>query len=148
MVYNSRHRTPSVGLLEHAPRPDVVRADDGRDLSITVFEPVQQVRGVAVMALPSLTSGISRTLLGWFIELCMLGTSLFLLYFGWELVKTTWNQVMAQMPVIPVGLTYAPIPIGGGIIALFVIERLWSGRFFAPAEADPPFQSAQTPDAN
>lgn len=103
---------------------------------------------IAVMALPSLTSGIARTLLGWFIELCMLGTSLFLLYFGWELVKTTWNQVMAQMPVIPVGLTYAPIPIGGGIIALFVIERLWSGRFFAPAEADPPFQSAQTPDAN
>jgi predicted alpha/beta hydrolase len=28
----------------------VVRADDGRDLSITVFEPVRQVRGVAVVA--------------------------------------------------------------------------------------------------
>jgi len=36
--------------LEHAPRPDVVRADDGRDLAITVFEPVRQVRGVAVVA--------------------------------------------------------------------------------------------------
>jgi predicted alpha/beta hydrolase len=39
-----------VGLLEHAPQPGVVRADDGRDLSITVFEPVRQVRGVAVVA--------------------------------------------------------------------------------------------------
>ena len=103
---------------------------------------------IAVMALPSITSGIARMVLGWFIELCMLGTSLFLLFYGWQLVKMTWYQVMAQMPDIPVGLTYAPIPIGGGIIALFVIERLWSGRFFAPAEADPPFQSAQTPDAN
>jgi len=28
----------------------VVRADDGRDLSITVFEPVQQARGVALIA--------------------------------------------------------------------------------------------------
>ena len=28
----------------------MVRADDGRDLSITVFEPVRQVRGVAVVA--------------------------------------------------------------------------------------------------
>lgn len=96
---------------------------------------------IAVMALPSMTSGIARIVLGWVIELCMLGTSLFLLFFGWGLVKTTWNQVMAQMPVIPVGLTYLPIPIGGAIIALFVCERLWSGRFFAPAEREAPFSS-------
>lgn len=97
---------------------------------------------IAVMALPSVTSGIARTILGWIIELCMLGTSLFLVIFGWELVGTTWNQVLAQMPEIPVGLTYAPIPVGGAIISLFVIERLWSGRFFRPAEAETPFQSA------
>ena len=102
---------------------------------------------IAVMALPSISSGIARTILGWVIELCMLGTSLFLLFFGWGLVQMTWNQVMAQMPVIPVGLTYLPIPVGGAIIALFVIERLWSGRFFAPAESETPFQSASS-DAN
>ena len=96
---------------------------------------------IAVMMVPDMTSGIARTLIAWFIELCMLGTSLFLLFFGWGLVRTTWNQVMAQMPVIPVGLTYLPIPLGGLIIALFVIERLWSGRFFAPAEGEIPFQS-------
>ena len=39
-----------MGLLEHPPKPGVVRADDGRDLSITVFEPVRQVRGVVVVA--------------------------------------------------------------------------------------------------
>jgi predicted alpha/beta hydrolase len=50
MTYDSRHIARSVGLLEHTPRPDVVRADDGRDLYITVFEPVRDVRGVAVVA--------------------------------------------------------------------------------------------------
>jgi predicted alpha/beta hydrolase len=50
MDYDGRHSAASGGLLEHAPRPDVVSADDGRELSITVFEPVRQVRGVAVVA--------------------------------------------------------------------------------------------------
>ncbi|MGB3718025.1 MAG: TRAP transporter permease DctQ [Proteobacteria bacterium] len=100
---------------------------------------------IAVMALPSMTAGWARTILGFVIELCMLGTSIFLLGFGTKLVRATWNQVMAQMPSIPVGLTYSPIPIGGAIIALFVIERIWSGRFFAPAESTPPF-SSQTSD--
>ena len=50
MTYDSRHSEPSLGLLEHAPRPGMVRADDGRDLSITVFEPIRPVRGVALVA--------------------------------------------------------------------------------------------------
>ena len=50
MSYDTRHRGLAVGLLEHAPRQGVVRADDGRELSITVFEPVRQVRGTAVIA--------------------------------------------------------------------------------------------------
>jgi predicted alpha/beta hydrolase len=50
MNYDSSHNAPSVDLLEHPPRRGTVRADDGRDLSITVFEPVRPVQGVAVMA--------------------------------------------------------------------------------------------------
>ncbi len=50
MNYDSSHNAPSVDLLEHPPRPGAVRADDGRDLSITVFEPVRPVQAVAVMA--------------------------------------------------------------------------------------------------
>ena len=50
MTYDSRHSGPASGLLEHAPRPGSVRADDGRDLSVTVFEPVQPARAVAVIA--------------------------------------------------------------------------------------------------
>jgi TRAP-type C4-dicarboxylate transport system permease small subunit len=92
---------------------------------------------IAVTALPSNLTGPARVALGWAVELCMLATSLFLLVWGWELVQTTWFQVMAQMPEIPVGLTYAPIPIGGGIMALFVIERLWSGEFFSQSEPSP-----------
>ncbi|HJR89242.1 MAG TPA: alpha/beta fold hydrolase [Aeromicrobium sp.] len=50
MNYDGRHKGSSVGLLEHAPRAEIVRADDGRDLSVTVFEPVRQLRGVALVA--------------------------------------------------------------------------------------------------
>jgi predicted alpha/beta hydrolase len=50
MNYDGRHKGSSVGLLEHAPRPEIVRADDGRDLPITVFEPVRHVRGVVLVA--------------------------------------------------------------------------------------------------
>jgi TRAP-type C4-dicarboxylate transport system permease small subunit len=51
---------------------------------------------------------------------------------GVELVKTTWHQVIADFPVVWVGLTYLPIPVGGGVTLLFVVERLWTGALFAP----------------
>lgn len=50
MTYDRRYSGRSTGLLEHAPQRGMVRADDGRDLSITIFEPVRQVRGVAIVA--------------------------------------------------------------------------------------------------
>lgn len=87
---------------------------------------------IAVTALPSITSGVSRRILGLVIELLMLTASLFLLVKGSELVEAMMYQVMAQIPSIPVGMSYAPIPIGGGIMALFVIERIWGGTFFEP----------------
>lgn len=53
MNYDTRHRTTSAsptGLLEHAPRPGVVVADDGRELTTTTFEPVIPVVAVALIA--------------------------------------------------------------------------------------------------
>jgi TRAP-type C4-dicarboxylate transport system permease small subunit len=37
-----------------------------------------------------------------------------------------------------VGITYLPIPIGGVLTTLFIIERLWAGKFFQspPGEGD------------
>ena len=56
-----------------------------------------------------------------------------MVYYGALLVATTWPQSIAEFPGLSVGLTYLPIPIGGAITLLFIIERLWLG--------DPPPES-------
>ena len=68
----------------------------------------------------------------------MLGTNLFMLYYGILLCQVTWNQVIAELPTVSVGVTYLPIPFGGAVTLLFVVERLISGRFFQdpPGEGD------------
>jgi TRAP-type C4-dicarboxylate transport system permease small subunit len=57
--------------------------------------------------------------------------SLFMLIWGWTLVETTWHQSIAEFPFLSVGVTYLPIPVGGLITLLFVIERMLIG---APAQ--------------
>ena len=61
------------------------------------------------------------------VELLMASISLFMLVWGALLVETTWHQSIAEFPALSVGVTYLPIPIGGAITLLFVIERLLLG---------------------
>jgi TRAP-type C4-dicarboxylate transport system permease small subunit len=88
---------------------------------------------ISVMTLPNMLSGWMRTALGYIIEGCMLFTNLFLLWFGMNLVKITWNQTIAEFPLVSVGISYLPVPVGGLLTALFVIERLWKGNLFPEA---------------
>jgi TRAP-type C4-dicarboxylate transport system permease small subunit len=60
----------------------------------------------------------------------MLGTNLFMLWWGIGLVKATWYQSIAEFPIVSAGVSYLPIPVGGALTALFVIERLLTGNFF------------------
>ena len=53
-----------------------------------------------------------------------------------RLVHTTWFQAISDFPLISVGISYLPVPIGGAITVLFVIERLWTGRLFEEPAAD------------
>jgi TRAP-type C4-dicarboxylate transport system permease small subunit len=53
--------------------------------------------------------------------------SLFMVVWGTRLVAATWQQVIAEFPFLSVGITYLPIPIGGAVTLLFVIERLLIG---------------------
>jgi TRAP-type C4-dicarboxylate transport system permease small subunit len=95
---------------------------------------------IGVALLPNALPGLARTLLGWVIELAMLGTNLFMLWFGIKLVQTTWHQSIAEFPLVSVGFAYLPIPVGGLVTILFVVERLWTGAFFA----EPPSQAIST----
>ncbi len=96
---------------------------------------------ISVMTVPNMLTGKARVAIGLLIEACMLFTNLFLLWFGINLVQVTWNQSIAEFPLLSVGVSYLPVPIGGLITALFVIERLLKGNLFpephAPEDAAP-----------
>ena len=61
------------------------------------------------------------------VNLLMALLSLFIVIWGIFLVRTTWNQVIGEFPFLSVGVTYMPIPIGGVITLLFIIEKVWIG---------------------
>jgi TRAP-type C4-dicarboxylate transport system permease small subunit len=65
-------------------------------------------------------------------ELLMALIALFMINWGAKLVATTWQNSIADFPSLSVGVTYLPIPLGGAILLLFVIERLTIGP---PAQA-------------
>jgi TRAP-type C4-dicarboxylate transport system permease small subunit len=91
---------------------------------------------IAVMAIPDMVSPAARRALGLLAEVSMVAINLFMLIWGTELVHTTWHQVIGEFPLVTAGVTYMPIPIGGTVTLLFVIERLWKGEVFpTPAGA-------------
>ena len=63
--------------------------------------------------------------------------AVFMAIYGAKLCEATWHNTIADFPALSVGVTYLPIPIGGAILFLFVLERLFLG---------PPFDTI--PDAH
>jgi len=51
----------------------------------------------------------------------------FMVWWGFGLVQTTWDQVIAEFPWLGVGITYLPIPVGGLITLFFIAERATIG---------------------
>lgn len=97
---------------------------------------------IAVNVLPNMLRGPSRTAITWLGEILLAGANVFMLVYGLRLVETTWHQVIAEFPVVSVGISYLPIPLGGGIIVLFVIERFLRGpRIAAPTAEERAVQS-------
>ena len=77
-----------------------------------------------------LTDAVPAAARGWLLklaDLCMIAAALFMLFYGTQLVKVTWGQTIAEFPTLSVGITYLPIPLGGLITLLFIVERLWLG---------------------
>ena len=91
---------------------------------------------IGVGVLPALLAEPAKSLLGWFLEACMLVTNLFMLVWGIKLVQTTWFQSIAEFPIVSAGMAYLPIPIGGALTALFVIERFLTQKFFSEPEPE------------
>ena len=60
-------------------------------------------------------------------ELLVATMALFMIVYGEKLVAATWYNTIADFPSLSVGVTYLPIPVGGAILLLFVIERVVFG---------------------
>lgn len=90
---------------------------------------------IGVQVFANILTGWRRTALGWLIEILMGLTNLFLLIYGTQLVRTTWFQGISDFQWVSVGFSYLPVPLGGAIVVLFVIERLWTGNLFPEPSA-------------
>ena len=67
----------------------------------------------------------------------LMGTmALFMVIWGAKLVDATWYNTIADFPALSVGVTYLPIPIGGALTVLFVIERFLTQKFFSEPEPE------------
>ncbi|BBK43135.1 C4-dicarboxylate ABC transporter [Allostella vacuolata] len=82
---------------------------------------------IAVDMIAGATPRAVRRMLALLVNLLLGALSLFMVVYGLELCATTWNQVIAEFPFLSVGITYLPLPIGGAITLLFIVERLWLG---------------------
>ncbi len=92
---------------------------------------------IAVGWIPNMFDGSARIALGACIQLCMMATNLFLLWYGIKLCQATWNQSIAEFPGLSVGISYLPVPIGGLLTFLFGIEKFLKLDFYpAPPEGD------------
>jgi TRAP-type C4-dicarboxylate transport system permease small subunit len=68
-----------------------------------------------------------RKLLDLVVQLLMALIAIFMIVWGERLVEVTWHNTIADFPFLSVGVTYLPIPVGGGCLLLFVIERIALG---------------------
>ena len=82
---------------------------------------------IAVQMLTDAVPARARRALLLVADLAMVATALFMIVYGTQLVRATWNQTIAEFPTLSVGITYLPIPVGGLFTLLFIIERLWLG---------------------
>ncbi len=83
---------------------------------------------IAVRMLLDSVSERVRRLLGYAVDLAMALTALFMVGYGFELVRATWHQVISEFPLLSAGLTYTPVPLAGFLTLLFIVERVWVGE--------------------
>ncbi len=87
-------------------------------------------RAGAHIAVAMLTSRVSqglRLFLGRLVHFLMGAVALYMAYYGTRLCMATWNQSIGEIPWMPVGVTYLPLPLGGLITLIFVLEHVLYG---------------------
>jgi TRAP-type C4-dicarboxylate transport system permease small subunit len=57
------------------------------------------------------------------VDLLMMVVCLFVMFWGYKLSMEMMRQGLAELPWLPVGYTYLPLPIGSFLTLLFVLEN-------------------------
>jgi TRAP-type C4-dicarboxylate transport system permease small subunit len=83
---------------------------------------------IAVEALMKAVGPSSRAVMQWGVHACMLAIAVFMLGYGVHLCLITQGNTVAEFPWLSVGIVYAPIPLGGLLTLLFLVEKLWLGE--------------------
>lgn len=82
---------------------------------------------IGIRAILDLVSATARGRMLFLADLLVVLACLFMVGYGGLLVRATWQQSIAEFPGLSVGLTYLPIPVGGFLTLLFLVEALWIG---------------------
>ena len=83
---------------------------------------------IAVEALMRAVGPRSRTAMQWGVHACMLLIAAFMVGYGIHLCVITSTNTMSEFPSLSVGIVYLPIPIGGLLTLLFIVEKIWLGE--------------------
>ena len=83
---------------------------------------------IAVEALMRAVGPRSRRAMQWGVHACMLIVAAFMLGYGIHLCLITAGNTIAEFPWLSVGIVYLPIPLGGALTALFIVEKMWLGE--------------------
>ena len=96
----------------------------------TFFGAAASYRAGAHMSVAMITDRLPPAqlrLVGIISQLLMGTICVFMTIWGAKLCLSTWNQFMSAIPTLRVGITYMPIPIGGMLTLVFVVEKLLLG---------------------
>jgi TRAP-type C4-dicarboxylate transport system permease small subunit len=83
---------------------------------------------IAVEALMRAVGPRSRAGMQWGVHACMFVIAAFMLGYGAHLCWLTQGNTIAEFPWLSVGIVYLPIPIGGLLTLLFLVEKVWLGE--------------------
>ncbi len=96
----------------------------------TFFGAAAGVRANTHIAVEMVTDRVAPALknfAGHLVNVFMIVLSGFMVIWGAKLCMGTMEQTVPDLPWMPVGITYLPVPLGGLMTLLFVLERTFYG---------------------
>ena len=88
---------------------------------------------IAVTMLTDLLPAPLQKIAGHAVDLLMFVVCLFVAWYGSSLCLVTMNQSVAELPVLPVGVTYLAMPVGALLMGLASLDIAWVVSRLQPA---------------